>query len=75
MTKTDLQEWINSPVTKTFRDYVTEAIQEVQETSCIHDTVDQTALQASRNEGFCEGVDALANFIEDTRLSMEDSNE
>lgn len=75
MNKEHFQEWKSHPVTKLFLKETEEAIQETRENSCIRDTVDQTALQVSRNEGFIEGVDALNAFIDNQMFSMEADNE
>lgn len=74
MNKADFQEWKTNEVTKEFLEHTLAAQQEIRESSCLRDTADQTAMQAARNEGFCEGVAALIIFIEDKMLEAEDED-
>jgi len=75
MNKTDFQDWKRSPITKEILSSIKEAEEEVRSRSKIRDTIDQTATQCIRDEGYCEGVNAFAEFIEDIQLEMESGNE
>ena len=75
MNKSDFQEWKNSPVTKEFLSSTLEAQQEVRERSSLKETADQTAMQTAHDEGFCEGIEALASFIDDQMLKYGEPNE
>lgn len=74
MNKELFQEWARHPVTKHFLEHAENAQERLHEESCIRDTVDQTAMQVARNEGFCEGVDAIGEFIEDKMLEYPDED-
>ena len=69
---TPFQEWKNHPITKEILSDVSSLISEVQERSCIRDTVDQTAMQVCRNEGICEGVSAFIDSIENMTLNSKE---
>lgn len=71
MNKELFQEWKTHPITKEILSSIKEADEEVQSRSKLRDTVDKTAMQCARDEGFCEGVNAFAEFIEDMRLNAE----
>ena len=73
MNKHDVKDWKNSPVTKAVLDNIAEAVLLTREQSTIRDTVDQTAMQTARNEGFCEGVQSLLDSIEE--LEIGDDND
>ncbi len=73
--KADFQQWKTSPVTKLFLEHAAEAQEDLTGQSCIRDTADQTAMQVARNEGFCEGVDALGDFIEDMMRKYDNEEE
>ena len=59
LTKQDLQEWKSHPVTQVVFDEIERSKKEMIEKSPIKDTADQTAMQASYNNGWIEGVNAL----------------
>lgn len=75
MNKQEFQDWKTSPITKEILSSIKETEEEVRSRSKIKDTSDQTAMQCARDEGFCEGVNAFAEFIEDMLLSTESENE
>lgn len=75
MNKHDVKDWKNSPVTKAVLDNIAEAVSLTREQSNIRDTADQTAMQAARNEGFCEGVQSLLDSIEELDLIGDDNDE
>ena len=59
LTKQDLQEWNSHPVTQAIAKELAQQVQDVRSESCLRETCDQTAMQAARNEGTIEGIDAL----------------
>lgn len=70
MNKQDLHDWKNHPITKkVFKDIIN-ASQEVLERSKIRDTVDQTAMQVSHDEGFIEGIEAFVDAVDDMALEL-----
>ncbi len=73
--KADFQQWKTSPVTKLFLEHAADAQEAMRDESCIRDTVDQTAMQVARNEGFLEGVDALGDFIRNMILKYNNEEE
>lgn len=75
MNKELFVEWKSHPVTKEILSNIKEADEEVRSRSKIRDTVDQTAIQCARDEGFCEGVNVFAEYIEDMQLSAEAEDE
>jgi len=59
MTKDQLSEWRQHPITIEVFKEVEAAVAALREQSPIRDTAEQTAMQASYNEGWIEGVQAL----------------
>ncbi len=75
MNKEDFVSWKTSPVTKLFLEHAATAQEEVLERSSVRETADLTAMQVSRDEGFCEGVEALGDFIEETIMKYDNEEE
>lgn len=65
LTKQDLQDWNSHPVTQQVFKEIDKATAELKEQSVVRDTVDQTAMQASYNEGIFEGVKTLKETYEE----------
>jgi len=65
LTKQDLQDWNSHPVTQQIFKEINEAVVNLKSVSVVRDTVDQTAMQASYNEGVFEGVKTLKETYED----------
>mgnify|MGYP003625642674 CR=1 FL=1 len=59
LTQADLQDWNSSSVTKEIFKRIQEAKEELSQSSPIRDTSDQTAMQASRDDGIKAGMDAI----------------
>ena len=59
LTKEDLQEWKSHPVTQQIFQEIDKAVIDLKLESVLRDTCDQTAMQASYNEGMLEGVSSL----------------
>lgn len=64
LTKQDLQDWNSHPVTKQIFKEIHDQVLAVKEESVVRDTCDQTAMQASRNEGVIEGANLLKEVYE-----------
>ena len=69
---TPFQEWQNNDITKSILSDIEEAIAATREESAVRDTVDQTAMATSYNEGFIDGIQAFKDSIEDRSLNDED---
>ena len=65
LTKADLQDWNSHPVTQQVFKEIDNALAELKSESVVRDTVDQTAMQASYNEGVAQGVAVLKETYED----------
>ena len=65
LTKQDLQDWNSHPVTQQVFKEIDNALAELKSESVVRDTVDQTAMQASYNEGVAQGVAVLKETYED----------
>lgn len=65
LTKQDLQDWNSNPVTQQIFKEINEAVSNLKSESVVRDTVDQTAMQASFNEGIYEGVKTLKETYEE----------
>ncbi len=59
LTKQDLHEWNQNPITRAIFEEIERSKKDMSERSPIRDTADQTAMQASYNNGWIEGVAAL----------------
>lgn len=59
LTKQDLQEWNSHPVTQQIFKELEDSVTNLRMESVIRDTVDQTAMQASYNDGMKDGVALL----------------
>ncbi len=59
LTKQDLQEWNNHPVTRAVFSKIAEELQVAREESTIMPTVDETALRTAHKEGFIDGASGL----------------
>lgn len=70
MNKQDLHDWNSHPVTQKIFKEIDDAAKELSMQSVVRDTVDQTAMQASFNEGMLDGVKILRDTYEDL---MEDA--
>lgn len=75
MNKELFQEWTSHPVTKELLSSVKEADEDVRSRPKLRDTLDKTAMQCLLDEGFCEGINKFAEFIEDMQLEMETEDE
>ena len=64
LTKADLQDWNNNPVTRAIFKTVEQEIEGYQNQSSLYATVDETALQTARKEGVIEGARALLDAYE-----------
>lgn len=64
LTKQDLQDWNSNPVTKAIFTEIDETLIELRAKSTVRDTVDQTAMQSSYNEGMAEGINGLREAYE-----------
>ena len=64
LTKQDLQDWNNHPVTKQIFKEVHDQILAVKDESVVKETCGQTAMQAARNEGVIEGANLLKEAYE-----------
>ena len=64
LTKEDLQEWNNNPVTQAVFKKIAEEVEEASLQSTMMDTVDQTALRTAHKEGFLDGANALLDSYE-----------
>ena len=72
LTKQDLIEWKNNPVTVDLMKVLSEQVSHRETESCLMDTCDKTAMKASYNEGLVDGM----NMILETYDEMEtDANE
>lgn len=71
LTKQDLQDWKSNPVTRALSKLLQDHVNEVRLESCVRDTCDQTAMQAARNEGIIEGVDALNLAFDDLNDTLD----
>jgi hypothetical protein len=65
LTKQDLQDWNSNPVTQKIFKEIESASKELASQSVVRETADQTAMQASYNEGMLEGVKILRETYED----------
>lgn len=65
LTKQDLQEWNSHPVTRAISKKLEQQVNDVRSESCLKETCDLTAMQASRNEGAIEGIEMLNEVYED----------
>lgn len=74
MNKEELHEWKHHPITKAVFKNTENAIQEVQSRSKIRDTVGQTAMQVSRDEGVCEGLSAFMDSVDDMSLGGDNED-
>ena len=59
LTKEDLNEWNNHPVTQAIFKDINESLAELQAEPVVKETADQTAMQAVRNQGQAEGINSL----------------
>ena len=59
LTKDDLNEWNNHPVTQAVFKEINDSLIELQAEPVVRDTADQTAMQAVRNQGQAEGINSL----------------
>jgi len=75
MNNEDYQDWKNHPITKIVLTNIDAALEDVRKRSPLKETLDQTAMQASYDEGFCEGVSVFIQWIEIKELNMESENE
>lgn len=75
MNKRDVIDWKNSPVTKAVLSNINEAVSETRERGSMKETVDKTAMQTAYNEGFCDGVAALLDSIDELDLMEDDGDE
>lgn len=64
LTKQDLQEWNNHPVTKAIVEEIKRAQQEMREQSTLRPTADETAQDTAKKEGFIEGTGAFLDAYE-----------
>ena len=71
LTKQDLQEWNSNPVTQQIFKEIEASVINLRLESVIRDTVDQTAMQASYNDGMKDGV----NLMKDHYFSMMEESE
>ena len=71
LTKQDLQDWNSNPVTKAIFKEIHNQVRSIQMESVVRDTCDQTAMQASRNEGMVEGATLLKDAYEEIEGSAE----
>lgn len=72
ITKQDLQEWNSHPVTRAISKMLEQQCTDVRSESCLRDTCDQTAMQAARNEGTIEGIDAINEVYEEMLLEASE---
>lgn len=74
LTKEDLNEWNNHPVTQAVFKEVNDSLIELQAEPVVRDTADQTAMQAVRNQGQAEGINSLfdAFFIVSDTVEGDD---
>ena len=60
-------------MTKAILSNIDDEVSEVREQSNVRDTVDQTAMQTSYSEGYCDGISALVDSIDN--LNLEDDSD
>jgi len=72
LTKEDLNEWNNHPVTQAIFKDIHESLIELQAEPVVKDTADQTAMQAVRNQGQAEGINSLLDAYE---IALEEAEE
>lgn len=68
LTKQDLADWNSHPVTQKIFKEINSSLVELRSQSVVQDTVDQTAMQASYNEGMAAGAEILM----DTYLELKE---
>ncbi len=71
LTKQDLRDWNSHPVTKQIMKEIDNAANELAKESVIRKTVDETAMQASFNEGVLAGAQILRDTYEDLEEASE----
>ena len=71
LTPQDLADWNSNPVTQEIFKEIDIAIEDKAKESTLRDTVDQTAMQASRNEGMIEGAQLLKDTYEYLKETIE----
>lgn len=72
LTKQDLVDWKNNPVTVAISKALNEQAELIRLESPIRDTCDQTAMQAAQNQGQIDGLDLINEVYEDL---LESANE
>ena len=71
LTKADLQEWNNNPVTRALFKQVREQIDEAREESSLMPTADETAQKTAFKEGVVFGANALLEAYDDALEEAE----
>jgi len=64
LTKQELQDWNQHPVTKAIFAGIDASLIELKQESCLSATCDETAMKTAKNEGIAEGINSLKDAYE-----------